>query len=1115
MQLASRTDGLSFIERTRLLDRIKPKFLPGTLLLITGGPGSGKTVFLHQLLNALDSKAIYIDLKILSCDVTSLIRTLIKAFKGLWPEITNSDYLRDGIAYRPQNIIDQALDELLIYASEPAIIALDGCELVAERSSWWATLSVLVTRLPLFLSLILSSRQPLEFKNRSALKLHGRLLTLDSKDLYFDHVETEKFIGKNLPSATPKFIQKAHKEIFGWPAGLALICMEAQEKADKRFLDHIPSNDLLDYLQNELFAALSRDSKELLCIAACLQPFDAALLEIASVKNASESLDQILSISPLIEVSVSESGRTSCRFTSFFSDFLLDQAEDILGIKKIEELHLEAADYFNKAGEIDLALQHYVSIHKWRAVSNLILEYHVKWLEGGEYEQLTYWLNKLPHSFLREHPKLLLIQGLAYLYLGKIKEAEKALTYSFKNLKKGSRDWSEAGCRLCEVKLLNGCTRQAGELAADLVSKSRLISRYKAEAMLFEAIALHQLCHFKKCGKRWQQISAIANSKLLPLDPTTRCYLLTPKAVFYNLERSEFRESQQILDHAIAVFRASDPQKRLPWALVFKGVLKLELLQYHDAVPWFREAVHVSKSVNRSIYAISSAFMAYTLAELHQKRDAFKWLEKAEEISSQDPTLWAPAFCAIASAILHDNSKKVEGFDLAWNIATQRKMLLPQALTAYSAFVHRRFHKKRSRILLYLIEAAKTSQQWRVAHREARALIYLFLLSSEFQLDEADNYLARALQLIKRKSLDFLLTSDPNIDGLALAKHALDAGIEEDYLLDLWPKWGKHGSGMLIESFKESSQKRKIKIADIWQKTSFRPALPILSKAVRASKNKKTILQLKKCLDHISNTPPEPLFINLLGGFTLKKGDSIIPEDSWKRQTAKNLFKFLCLHYNSSFVQEQLSEIFWPDASPTQAKTNFWSAISSIRTALEPELSPRAKSNYLLLSNKTYKLNLPSGSFMDIIEFQKEARSGFHFLNAGDKTRASICFEKAIELYKGDLLPDDLYEEWCAEPREHLRLLFIKVLKALADILFAQRDIEQCIAMNQKVIHLDSWDEEAYFSIMQGYLLLGLEIKAMATYKKCEKILKSELDIEPNDKLQSLYRRIVKRRQGH
>ncbi len=43
-----------------------------------------------------------------------------------------------------------------------------------------------------------------------------------------------------------------------------------------------------------------------------------------------------------------------------------------------------------------------------------------------------------------------------------------------------------------------------------------------------------------------------------------------------------------------------------------------------------------------------------------------------------------------------------------------------------------------------------------------------------------------------------------------------------------------------------------------------------------------------------------------------------------------------------------------------------------------------------------------------------------------------IISEEALALYGGDLLPDDLYDDWTRGRRERLRMLYVDLLTALA-----------------------------------------------------------------------------------
>jgi len=101
---------------------------------------------------------------------------------------------------------------------------------------------------------------------------------------------------------------------------------------------------------------------------------------------------------------------------------------------------------------------------------------------------------------------------------------------------------------------------------------------------------------------------------------------------------------------------------------------------------------------------------------------------------------------------------------------------------------------------------------------------------------------------------------------------------------------------------------------------------------------------------------------------------------------------------NTVFTREQLTELFWPDVSPEKARAQLWSAVSAIRAALEPELSARAKSNYLNCTSQTYALDLPQGSSIDTVIFSSRIHEGRRLMTQDDTARALLSFETAVSL---------------------------------------------------------------------------------------------------------------------
>ena len=1105
------------IERSRLLDHILPEFRPGNLLMLTAGPGTGKTFLIHQLLRRSNEKTAYIDLKKLSSDITVFVRRLERLFTELWTDIFHDLQQKEGWQRidqtSPEKSVDSLLDELFISGDRPAVIALDGCEVLAERPSWAELIALLLKRFPPFVSIILSSTSPLKFPPLPTLRLQGKLLELTTGDLHFDRNEIHQFLAKNIPRLKNEYVGQIRQKVGGWPAGLSLLCFEFRKKGKMTPFNSISPDTLYDYLQCEVLDTLSIEDLRILCTATLLQSFDHALLKIFLPVTRKRFTNLFSSFSFLLDRADNENEPEDKKVAHLYTDFFRSRAAFILGSRAEKNLHRKAARHFQKLGLTDRALTHLIALEDWPAAVKLILSDHQRWMTEKHYEQLSFWMDQLPQSRLARHPRLAVLQGQAHLYLGNLNKAVQVFRLAFENARPGSRDRLEAGCRLCEVLLIKGDLREGVDLAGNLVDSAPLISRFRAEAMMFQAIGLNLLCRLDECERLWRHISAIAHSKFLPLAKSARCYLMTPKAVFFNLERGEFEESERILDHSINVFRNSDPRKRLGWTLLFMGVLKLELHQYPEALTWFKEAEIVSGETNRSFHAGCTAFLSYVLAVLGHVEESRLWLERAEPLTAKDLSLWAPILCALVRVHLAEQPEETaRDLNLAWNLASQRNMLLPMALTAYTAFAVRARIPRGGPAILFCARGADICRQRNVYHRESRIRLYLHLMQAEsgeaLELEQFTN----AMTLISEKDLGFLLTDDRMMDGMTLAIQAIEMGIAPDFYLDLCRSWGTVAYEALVPLFIKSTLDLKIKIAAIWAHNHFRPALPYIEGAIPTVKRKKTVAKLDHMIQQLHESPPEPLHIQLFGPFTLVRGEKTIPEKAWKRVKAREMFKMLCLYPESTFTLEQLADIFWPESSPDKAKANLWSAVSAFRSAIEPELSARAKSSYLQGSGQTYKLQLPAGSTIDTILFEEKAKKGFQYKKNGDNARALLYFEFAVKLYRDELLPEDLYAPWSEEPREQLGALHTRVLRSMAAIYFERRDLDQCIKVYMKIITLDVWDEDSYFALMQCYVLQGKDLKAIKVFRRCEDVLQREFEVSPNQELQALQQRIIQRR---
>ncbi len=158
----------------------------------------------------------------------------------------------------------------------------------------------------------------------------------------------------------------------------------------------------------------------------------------------------------------------------------------------------------------------------------------------------------------------------------------------------------------------------------------------------------------------------------------------------------------------------------------------------------------------------------------------------------------------------------------------------------------------------------------------------------------------------------------------------------------------------------------------------------------------------------------------LLGRFEVWLGDSIVIDRSWSRRKARTLLKLLAVQPARTMHRDQVQGWLWPDLDATAAANNLHKNLHFLRAAL-------AQHGVAGVVSLTPDLVvLASDVWIDA--------EGFRALAHQARAAANDIglFEQALALYAGDLLPEDIYEDWAASPREELRSLRQQLLLDLA-----------------------------------------------------------------------------------
>ncbi len=181
-----------------------------------------------------------------------------------------------------------------------------------------------------------------------------------------------------------------------------------------------------------------------------------------------------------------------------------------------------------------------------------------------------------------------------------------------------------------------------------------------------------------------------------------------------------------------------------------------------------------------------------------------------------------------------------------------------------------------------------------------------------------------------------------------------------------------------------------------------------------------------------------PLTIRLLGGFEMSLSGRAVELRS-VRPRARALLRLLCLHAGAPVHHETIEAALWPSADAEASSRNLHVAIAALRRALEPA-AMRGSFQLLRREGDAYRLALPVGSEVDLLRFEESIRNGRTVEARGDASRATAAYEAALDVYRGDLLPEDGPAEWVGERRDACRLAAVGAAQNLARLLLRGGD---------------------------------------------------------------------------
>jgi DNA-binding SARP family transcriptional activator len=210
----------------------------------------------------------------------------------------------------------------------------------------------------------------------------------------------------------------------------------------------------------------------------------------------------------------------------------------------------------------------------------------------------------------------------------------------------------------------------------------------------------------------------------------------------------------------------------------------------------------------------------------------------------------------------------------------------------------------------------------------------------------------------------------------------------------------------------------------------------------------------------------------------------------WLQQRPGQLLKYLICERNRVVHAEEIAEALWPGAGRAGIG-NVRHFMHGLRAKLEPDRAKGVESSFIVTVQGGYALNRRRVR-IDADEFEQAVREGMTAADAG-----VARLERALELYRGDLVEDEPYSEWAYPERNRLRGVATGALRALANARLRGGDLAAAGVALERLADMEPFDVDTNRALIAVWLAQGRRTDAARRFAAYRARMSREFGEEP------------------
>jgi predicted ATPase len=237
-----------------------------------------------------------------------------------------------------------------------------------------------------------------------------------------------------------------------------------------------------------------------------------------------------------------------------------------------------------------------------------------------------------------------------------------------------------------------------------------------------------------------------------------------------------------------------------------------------------------------------------------------------------------------------------------------------------------------------------------------------------------------------------------------------------------------------------------------------------------------------------------------MGKFEISINGKLLPAYLWRKQKVAALLKCLLLAPDFRLNRQKAIDWLWGDLDGDAAVNNLRVSLHHLRKITMPYLQP---STSLLVSTESGITFSPDILVnVDLNTFENAIQHALaHNLEGA---------ELALNLYKGELLPEDLDYNWIEERREKLRRQALLLARQYVQRTRANGKLRQTERILNAILEHDPYDERALVELMRLLGATGRRGDGLKLYQQFAERLRRDVGVSPESTTRAAYEHLLK-----